>query len=650
MSKKVNEIINIIKTNYKKTKDLTVDELVKVLKKLSNVYYNTGESLVPDVIYDELRDLLKKKNPDHPFLDEVGAPVKGNKILVKLPYEMGSLNKYKPGTGEIDKWQKKYKGPYIISDKLDGGSVQLYKNDVGEVFLFSRGKSISGWNISHLIPYVVPKNAVDVMPNNTSIRGELIISKKDFEKISSYRKNIRNAVGGLINSHKSVDIKVAKISKMVCYSILYPKYLQDKQFKLLEKWGFENVEYKKVNDIDDDMMKKYLTKRKKDSNYEIDGIVCVDNSNVYEQSGGYPDHMFAFKMLLEDQIEIAIVEEIIWSASMDGYLKPKIRIKPVELSGSTVTYATAFNAKFIVDNVLGKGAEIKIVKSGEVIPYILEVTKPAKSGKPDLPKEKYEWNETKVDIIMKDVDESTDVTIKLLTYFFSIMGIKYLSEGIITKLVDEGYDTIFKILKADKNELSDINGLGEKMIDKIFKEIDRAFDEVDLQTFMAASHKFGRGLAVKKLEEVINMYPDIMLVKWKKDKLIEKIQKVNGFSEKLSTLFAENFNDFKDFYKKIAKIKDITRFEEIEDTDSDIESDEEKLLDDMIIVMTGFRDKELETKIKSNGGKVVGSVSKNTTILIHKDGAETNSAKFKKAAELGVDIISKSEFMKKYKF
>ena len=78
------------------------------------------------------------------------------------------------------------------------------------------------------------------------------------------------------------------------------------------------------------------------------------------------------------------------------------------------------------------------------------------------------------------------------------MKIKYLSEGIITKLVNNGYDTIPKILKAKKASLSKIEGLGDKIITKIYDEIDRAFEEVDLQTFMGASHKFGRGLGRRK--------------------------------------------------------------------------------------------------------------------------------------------------------
>lgn len=648
--KNITELIKLIQADYKKqSKKLSISDLVKVLKKLSDVYYNSGESLVSDLIYDELRDALEERDPENPFLEEVGAPVKGTKNKVKLPFEMGSLTKIKPDTGALDKWSKKYKGPYVVSDKLDGASVQLYKDKKGNTMLYSRGKSIEGQDISHLIPYVTSKNSIKNLPNNTSVRGELIISKKNFEKVSSYLKNARNAVSGLVNS-KTVDMKVAKLTELVTYAVLYPRDNQSHQMKLLEKCEFNVVPYKKVKKLDEDTMKKYLLERKKDSKYEMDGIVCVDDSDIYEETGGYPDYAFAFKMLLDDQTAIATIVKILWDPSMDGYIKPTIEIKPIDLIGVTVTYATAHNAKFIVDNNLGPGAKIKIVRSGDVIPYILEVIEESKSGKPQMPSYEHEWNETEVDLIVKNPNENIKkmIVIKQMIHFFSAMKIKYLSEGIITKLVNNGYDTIPKILKAKKEKLSKIEGLGDKMVTKIYDEIDRAFEEVDLQTFVGASHKFGRGLGRRKMEEVLNVYPDILSQNWSNKQMVNKILEVPGFALKLAQLFADNFGDFKKFYDEIAKIKDISRFVDVESSDDDDSESEEQLLDGEKIVFTGFRDSDLEKCIKKMGGKVSSTVSGNTTILVHKDDADQSVSKFQKAKEKGTKIISQSAFIKKY--
>jgi NAD-dependent DNA ligase len=636
--------LKLIKIDHKThIPEFTIEELVKTLKKLADAYYNTGKNMVTDEIYDYVKETLEIKDPENSLLEEVGAPIKGTKEKVKLPFEMGSLSKVKPGDDTLDKWKKKFYGPYIVSDKLDGASAQLYKDPLGHTFLYSRGDGTEGQNISHLIQYVIDKKVLNKLPKNVSIRGELVISKKNFNKISSYMKNARNAVSGLVNS-KTVDIKIAKITDFVTYAILHPRYSQNNQMILLEELGFNVVIFKKMNDLTEDNLKKYLIERKKKSLYEMDGIVCIDDSKIYDHKGGYPDYAFAFKMQTDDQIIIANVIKVIWNPSKNGLLKPKVQITPVDLFGTTITYATAFNAKYVVDNKIGPGAKIKITKGGEVIPDILEVTKAAKNGA-QLPEIKHKWNDSGVDFIMTDLDGEGGnvVTTKLLTHFFKTMGVKFLSEGIMTKLVDDGYDTVVKILKANKTKLSNIEGLGEKGINKIYDEIDRAFEEADVVTFMAASHKFGKGFGEKKIREIINVYPNILNEGWKKEKMVKNILEVDGFSDKLAGEFAEHFSDFIKFYKELSKIKDLTRFDNPEST-----SDEEQLFEGKSIVFTGFRDKDLEKTIISMGGKVTTSVSKNTFIVICKDDTDKSSSKLVKAEENGTKIMTKSEFIKKY--
>ena len=107
--------------NY--VKDIDSKKLAKILRDLSLVYYNTGETLVSDEVFDYLKDHLEKIDPINDFLNEVGAPI-DSKEKVKLPYPMGSLDKIKPSTQELDKWKIDFKGPYVISDKLDGISAQ----------------------------------------------------------------------------------------------------------------------------------------------------------------------------------------------------------------------------------------------------------------------------------------------------------------------------------------------------------------------------------------------------------------------------------------------------------------------------------------------------------------------------------------------
>lgn len=629
---------------------LSIDDLTELLQRLSDAYYNTDKSLITDKTFDNLKELLEKRDPSNTFLKIVGAPISGKKEKVKLPFPMGSLDKIKPDKDNLKSWLTKFEGPYVISDKLDGVSAQLYKNNTGKLFLYSRGDGEIGQDISHLIKLLNFKDkTLEDLPNSTSIRGELIMSRDNFKKIKDEMANARNAVSGVVNS-KTVNLKIVKLVDFIAYSIISPLKKQSDQMKQLDKWGFNVVTYKTEKNISFDTLTKYLTDRREKSNYEVDGIVCVDSSVAYPNVVGNPDHAFAFKTILDDQWAITEVIQVEWNPSKDKYLKPTINVKTVNLVGAMTNYATAHNAKFIVDNVIGTGAVVKLIRSGDVIPYILEVVKPAKNGKPDMPNVPYTWNKSGVDLILTDLEgENTFVQTKILVHFFSTMGIKYLSEGLLTKLVNEGYDNVHKILSADKKKLSQIEGLGERMIEKIFVEIDKIFDSVDLATLMASSNLFGRGIGEKKIKEVLKKYPTILYDNNTDDELKKMLLDVEGFSDITTDKFIENFGKFKKFFNDLIKIKKLPHLDKKELIKNSKKSEKSKnTLDGFTIVFTGFRDPELEEKIEKYGGKVSGSVSSKTKILITIDDGDKDSSKYKAAVEKGVTIMTKTEFIKKY--
>ena len=224
----------ILKDPIVYARDASVSELVKLLRKLSKAYYE-GEALVDDEIYDEIYDILKEKDPENPFLSEVGAPVEHDKVT--LPYPMGTLAKIRPGKESLDSFINKYPGPYVLSDKLDGISAQFYKDKNGNVGLYTRGDFHIGKNISNWIPYLIPKKVIHQIPNDTSIRGEIVISIEDFEQIVDSYKNARNAVSGIVMA-KRIDSQIAKLCQFVAHSMLHPRVNQLDQYSLLNKYGF----------------------------------------------------------------------------------------------------------------------------------------------------------------------------------------------------------------------------------------------------------------------------------------------------------------------------------------------------------------------------------------------------------------------------
>lgn len=643
------EIDDIIKTllddPYDYAMNSSIDDLVELLKQLSQHYYTTEEPLVSDSVYDILRDALEDRDPSNAFLGEVGTPISKDKV--DLPYPMPSLNKIKPTTDNLANWLKDHDGPFILSDKLDGISGLLYKKD-NKFRLFTRGDSTTGQDITHLIPYILKnKYKPGKIPNGTAIRGEIVMSKSNFLTIKDKYKNARNTIAGLVNS-KHPDTDIANITDFIGYAIIHPKLTQQKQMEKLKEWEFPCVEYKIKKELTNDDLGKYFQERRKDAVYDIDGIVVVDSREAYDVNNKNPTYGFAFKMVLSDQVTEATVLNIEWNISKHGYIKPIVKIKPVDLVGVTIKNLTAFNAKYVVDNVLGPGAVIKIVRSGDVIPYILKVLKPSTSGEAQMPDIPYVWNETKIDIIVKDVHGAAKdaIAIKQISDFFKVLGVKFISEGIVTKLVDNGYNTLHKILTAKISDMSKIDGIGDKVLNKIFTNIRDAFDTTNLETLMSASNTFGRGLGVRKLKVIIDKYPNIMNETWDKGTMTTNILELDGFDIKTTNQFINGLEKFKIFYAELEKIETIN-VKHLKTPKQKQVNEDNNTFDLMKIVFTGFRDKKLEEYIVSHKGQISSTVSKNTTLVIYI--SDDGSAKYKKAVELGIKMMTKDQFIIEYK-
>lgn len=640
---KILELISKIKSDLNILESLDKKNYDKLLEYLDNKYYNTNKILISDQLYDYIKEYYEK-NIIKSNKKSIGASVLRNKV--KLPYYMGSLDKIKPSTSAFDKWINTYQGPYVLSCKLDGISGLLYKIN-NRVYLYTRGDGIEGQDISHLLEYLDINDRKLI--NGDAIRGELIISKKNFIKISDVMSNARNAVTGIINS-KIPNKEYLKLIDFVPYWTVYPELKSSDQLKYIESKNFivKCVDYKIKKDITVDILSEYLLKYRKDYIYEIDGIVVIDDSKIYPLiQNQNPEYGFAFKQILTDQIAESIVIDVIWEISKDKYIKPKIKINTVELLGSMITYATAFNAKYIEDNKIGPGAIVKIIKSGDVIPHILEIIKPADTNFGKFPDIKYIWNETKIDIIAIDLnkDNLDKLMTKKLTYFFSSMNIDFMGEGTVNKFVINGYDDIWKILSANKVQLYNIDGLGKKSIDKIYESINQKTSNCNLYDIMSASQIFGRGFGSKKFKLIIDIYPNILEIYKQTDKnhIIGLINNINGFDIKTSTKFVTHIDEFIEYLEKFLNIKPNLLIKK--NTIKNIIDDKLSKYKNKTIVFTGFRDKDIEKKLEEVGAIIKNTVSSNTDILVTSD-ISSDSSKLVKARQLNITILLKEDFYK----
>ena len=652
---------DLIKRLLKSNKDVieiasefSIEELEKVITYSADKYYNTSKDIISDELYDILFDFLKLKAPKSLVLKNIGAVVK-TKNKVQLDYWLGSMDKIKPPSNQLSIWSKKYKGPYNLSDKLDGVSALVTYTYSGQINMYTRGTATEGTDITSLVKYLnlpdfnivqsyCDKKKIKGEKNLIAFRGELIIKEKTFLKNwSKTLKNSRNGVAGLVNS-KNINPELATDTDLILYEVIDPFNSIEKQLKIIEEIGFRVVNNKIINqDLTYDYLTKYLKERRINSDYKIDGII-VTSCNKYDRNiNGNPEYAFAFKNIFEDQIAITTVESIEWNISKDGFINPILISKPITIGGVEIKRATGNNAKNIVDNILGPGAQVEIIRSGDVIPKVQKVIKPAKSGKPDLPKGNWHWNESHVDIQIDDLSTSSNVLIKNIYYFFSVLNTKGLGEKNVEKLIDAGLNTICKILAADKVKFLTVEGFGEKSASNLVISIKKAVSDIPLAKFMAASNKIGPGLGEERKKQVLAVYPNIMLdyKKWSKTDFINKLKKINGWEEKTSSLLVSNFDEFINFYDSVKKYVTIKM-------PNNVQKKNTGHFTGKTVVLTGFRDKNLQEQIEAQGGKISSSISKNTDYLIVNNQQVINepTEKVQKALKLSIDILTKDNAIK----
>lgn len=627
MSKRFN-IPNIETDPDTYARNTSISKLVDLLKSANEMYYNSDQQLLSDEAYDIIKDVLQERDPNNKLLKEVGAEI-ADKNKVKLPYWMGSMTKIKKDDGNLAKWKATFNGPYIISDKLDGISgLMVYNNK--KLDLYSRGNGSEGSNLNHLIPHLNIPEEVKGTKDIVVVRGEFVIPKTRFNEINKEGKytNARSYVAGIIN-HKTVYPEMIKTIDFVAYELIHPWTTSSSQMSILKSYGFNVVHHSEATTITDKYLSELYMERIANCDYEIDGLIITDNHLHPRNTNDNPKYSRAFKMD-RDMFE-TIVTGIEWNASKDGLLKPVVIYNPVIISGNTHTRATANNARFILDNMIGIGTVIKIVRSNEVLPKIASIIKPATKNKMVMPEEEYEWNDNHVEFVLVDKDSNDTVSIKRLVRFFTTLEIDNISEGVITQLYNAGYKTIDSIVKATPDDLTKLDRIGDRLAEKLVNNIHKVVDKpIKLETIMKASNIFENGFGERKLKIVTETFPDLLT----RNLTIDEIIELPGWNTKTATAFMAKLPEFKTFmtnhsYLKVAKL--VVKVANTNET----------------FVFSGFRDKNLENQIETKGGHVSGSVSKNTTAVITTD-VNGDSGKVSKAKELGVKVMTPEEFKKFY--
>ena len=606
-------------------------------------YYTDGSNSVTDEEFDEMVETLKKQNPDSELLktgwgyDVNKDTTPGEKVAHKYG-EAGSLEKARTWK-EIPN-NMKGKNVYV-SLKLDGLSVVAYYEHGKLIRALTRGDGIIGINITNKLGGRCIPNQIDT-DFTGAVRGEIIMPYNNFEKFKNAHpeaKNPRNSTVGLIGAKEvSEDLNYLRVYMYTMFASEseYPEGMTD-----VVEWVEEYFDYTApyiVAEIEEDSyystLEQIHERWEERTNLPNDGLVLTVGINQ-EVSGYISYDAVAFKFPAEHKI--TEVEDVLWDMSKTGYYVPRVKVRPVDLSGATVTYATAFNAKYIQDNQIGKGTKIRLTRSGEVIPYIKEVLEATGADLPDTcPEcgEKLYWNGVHLtcinlncpNMIRQDLLAWIN-NVAPLDDFGDTLRLKYIYDlyGREVVSVEDMMDTLELGSKYQQGGVQD--NLFVKMLELLHTRKIPANEAI-----MALNiPRFGDKTSVKLAQqpEVLERIMKEAMTTCDPVNLLD----LNGY------IGDANADAIRDNLWKFARLRYIWNRIEFKSA-SEVKG--KVAITGKLSVQRKAFEKEL-----AEAGWTCGDISKETRFLIT-DNPNSNSSKNQKADKLGIKKVTESEFRKMY--
>lgn len=610
--------------------------------KYHKALYYRGEPEISDADYDKIEDELRNLDPNNPVLDLVGSTLSSLE-KVKHDKKMLSLGKtYK--IDELINWAKDYEVLGIY--KVDGVSCSLIYEDGKLVLGKTRGDGTFGENITHKVKWMKGVPSSIAVKERIEIRGEMYCDEESFYKLSETMvsqglekpTSQRNIVAGLVGRKENINL--CSFINFKAFDILGVDFdKEDQKYHKLQEQGFDILEYELMKSKKDfeaaiEDAKDFMS----NGDYLIDGLVFVYNDNKVHAELGETAHHPRYKMAFKFPGETVQTElkSITWQVSRNGILTPVGEVEPVSISGAVVSRVTLHNYGMVKQHNLKAGDKIEIIRSGEVIPKYLQTIKES-TNEFSIPNEcpSCEALVKEVDIRLICDNPTCPAQVKeVILNFIQKIGIddlssKRLEEMIRRKLVSKIED----LYTLDIDKLIELDKVKEKLATKLLSSIEKS-KGADLITFLSALGITGG--AYNKCEKVVHGGFDSI------EKLLsltpEQLQGLEGFAEKSATTFVNSLQEKSQLISNLQKIGFT-----FEITEEEVGSS----LAGLKICITGSLSRkrsEIEKDIKAAGGTPVGSVSKNTDILLTNE-TEAKSSKYKKALDLGITIKSEDEVM-----
>ena len=635
-----------------------IKELTELLNKASDLYYNTGDTIMEDREYDSLLEELRYLEQETGFVmmasptHKVGYEVKSELQKVAHNHPMLSLAKTKDWNEFIRYFGNK---DVIGMLKMDGLTCSLRYVNGELVSAETRGNGEFGEDILHIIKNV--KTVPQKIPykDELIVDGEIICTYEDFEPFSTEYKNPRNFASGSIRLLDSNECAKRPLT-FVAWNVIKGFDNENsflRKLVLIDELGFTVVPWTSSFDWD---AKEFLVNKAKKLGYPIDGLVGRFDDIAYGESLGATGHhlrsQLAFKFY-DEEYETTL-KDIEWTMGKTGVLTPTAVFDSVEIDGTEVSRASLSNVSVMYDT-LGTpfiGQTVYVTKRNMIIPKIeraekreyvrgnttlgVPLTCPICGG----------WNtiqkENDSEVLVCTNPECNGKLLGRLNHFVSkkAMNIDGLSEATLDLLISNNYISKFVDiyhLSEHTNELAKLPGLGTKSVQKLIHSIEKS-REVQLENFITALSIPNIGSsAAKAISKACDGDWNIL---WKMQNEQYDFTQLDDFGEVTAGSLVKYFDEYINDINRLAAEMHFITPEKYHSNDT--------VFTGKTIVVTGklnhFTRDSINEKITSLGAKTAGSVSKNTDFLLTNEAS--GSSKYKKAIELGIPTINEEQFLR----
>ena len=648
-----------------------IDNLAQSILYHKRKYYD-GEPEISDAEYDALEDRLRQLDPRNPVLFIVGTPA-GGKVAHDPP--MLSSDKALNPPDDVIKWAQKMDGNTLIAGyKVDGLSLSLVFENNTLIQAATRGNGQFGDDVTLAVMNIddIPKRIP--VSGRVNVRGEIYMRISEFNKINQDLDDSlsfaspRNLAAGTI---KQKDVRLVKSRKLnfKAFDLIFEESKQNlsETIKLLETWGFDTADKTIIENWSPEKLEATFNEfqnERDELDFEIDGVVFKYNTYQDRMNAGQTEHhpkwQIAWKF--KSRGDVTKIVGITWQVGRTSVLTPVAELEPVVLSGATIKRATMHNADFVQNMNINVGDTVSVTRSGDVIPKIIGVEE--KLGND------FEFpefcpscgNPTKregVSLICTGI-KCRERDLQSIIHWINMTEIENVGPKSVEKLYDSDLITDFADLyrkELNRDLLVELFGKnGEKMYSSL-----KDGRQLELHKLLAGlgipilGKKLGKTLSdhFRTLEKIENATEDD-LIQLEGISNISAQSIVSGIKNNPHIQKLQNYGV--EIVYKANKTKSTTPqktglaafWDDFGEPEPVIPQKRQNRGQKLYVTgsVDGMTKKDIEAKVEELGFEWSSSISKNLSMLVY--GKNAGQAKLDKASQLGIEILTWEEFLKKY--